>query len=132
MQDAEYALYRAWFWPCAGQNQFSHHIGSTYAPVQDDHITGFVTVSSGEMAAETIPKTLRRSLPSYPPPVLCIAPLAIDERFQGHGIGQLLLRAMLERALEMRNRVGCNARAQPLKPACSATLFRRYFAISYR
>lgn len=31
----------------------------------------------------------------------------MDERFQGHGIGQLLLRAMLELALEMRNRAGC-------------------------
>ena len=31
----------------------------------------------------------------------------MDERFQGHGIGRLLLRAMLELALEMRDRVGC-------------------------
>ena len=105
MQAAEYALHRAWFRPCAGQNQFRHHIGSTYAPVQADHITGFVTVSSGEMAAETMPKTLRRGLPSYPFPILRIASLAVDERFQGHGTGQLLLRAMLELALEMRNRV---------------------------
>ncbi len=33
--------------------------------------------------------------------------MAVDERFQGHGIGRLLLRAMLELALEMRDRVGC-------------------------
>ena len=98
-------MYRAWFRPCAGQNQFSHHIGSTYVPVQADHITGFLTVSSGEMAAETMPKTLRRDLPSYPLASLRIAPLAVYERLQGHVIGQLLLRAMLELALEMRNRV---------------------------
>ena len=31
----------------------------------------------------------------------------MDQRAQGHGIGRLLLRAMLELALEMRDRAGC-------------------------
>jgi len=46
----------------AGQNQFRHHIGTTYVAVQGDHITGFVTVSSGEMVAEKLTKVLRRRL----------------------------------------------------------------------
>ena len=91
----------------AGQNQFRHHIGTTYVAVQGDHITGFITVSSGEMAAEKLTKTQRRRLPAYPLPILRLARLAVDEKFQGHGIGRLLLRAMLELALEMRDRVGC-------------------------
>ena len=91
----------------AGKNQFRHHIGTTYVAVQGDHITGFVTVSSGEMVAENLSKTLRKHLPSYPLPILRIARLAVDERFQGHGIGRLLLRAMLKLALEMRDRAGC-------------------------
>jgi GNAT superfamily N-acetyltransferase len=91
----------------AGQNQFRHHIGTTYVAVQGEHITGFVTVSSGEMVAERLSKALREQLPSYPLPILRIARLATDERFQGQGIGRLLLRAMFELALEMRDRVGC-------------------------
>ena len=91
----------------AGQNQFRHHIGTTYVAVQGDHITGFVTVSSGEMVAEKLTKRLRKRLPAYPLPILRLARLAVDERFQGHGIGKLLLRAILELALEMRDRVGC-------------------------
>jgi len=91
----------------AGQNQFRHHIGTTYVAVQGDHVTGFVTVSSGEMVAEKLTKKLRQRLPAYPLPMLRIARLAVDEHFQGHGIGRLLLRAMLELALEMRDRVGC-------------------------
>jgi GNAT superfamily N-acetyltransferase len=31
----------------------------------------------------------------------------VDERYQGHGIGRLLLRATLELALEMQERAGC-------------------------
>jgi len=91
----------------AGQNQFRHHVGTTYVAVQGDHITGFVTVSSGEMVAEKLTKSLRKHLPAYPLPILRLARLAVDERFQGHGVGRLLLRAMLELALEMRDRVGC-------------------------
>lgn len=100
----------------AGQNQFRHHIGTTYVAVQGEHITGFVTVSSGEMIAESVSKALRKRLPSYPLPILRIARLAVDERFQNHGIGRLLLRAMLELALEMRNRAGCIGVVVDAKP----------------
>ena len=100
----------------AGQNQFRHHIGTTYIAAQGDRIAGFVTVSSGEIVAEKLPKSLRRRLPAYPLPILRLARLAVDERFQGHGIGRLLLRAMLELALEMRDRVGCLGVAVDAKP----------------
>ena len=100
----------------AGQNQFRHHVGTTYVAVQGDHITGFVTVSSGEMVAEKLTKRLRKRLPAYPLPILRLARLAVDERFQGHGIGKLLLRAMLELALEMRDRVGCIGIVVDAKP----------------
>ncbi len=100
----------------AGQNQFRHHIGTTYVAVAGEHITGFVTVSSGEMVADRMPKALRRRLPSYPLPILRIARLAVDEQFQGHGIGPLLLRAMLALALEMRDRAGCIGVAVDAKP----------------
>jgi predicted N-acetyltransferase YhbS len=100
----------------AGQNQFRHHIGTTYIPVQGDRIVGFVTVSSGEMVGEKLARSLRRRLPAYPLPVLRIARLAVDERFQGHGIGRLLLRSMLVLALEMRDRVGCTGVVVDAKP----------------
>ena len=100
----------------AGQNQFRHHVGTTYVAVQGDHITGFVTVSSGEMVAEKLKKSLRKRLPAYPLPILRLARLAVDERFQGHGIGRLLLRAILELALEMRDRVGCIGVVVDAKP----------------
>ncbi len=91
----------------AGQNQFRHHIGSTYVAVIRDRIAGFVTVSPGEMSAETIAAALKKKLPAYPIPILRIARLAVDRNFQGQGIGKLLLRAMFELALEVGGRIGC-------------------------
>ncbi|MHB8764618.1 MAG: GNAT family N-acetyltransferase [Deferrisomatales bacterium] len=100
----------------AGQNQFRHHIGTTYVAVVGETIAGFVTVAGGEMVAEKLSKPLRRSLPSYPLPILRIARLAVDVRFQGLGVGKLLLRTMLQLALEMRDRLGCVGVVVDAKP----------------
>jgi GNAT superfamily N-acetyltransferase len=100
----------------AGQNQFRYHIGTTYVAVQGDQIVGFTTVSSGELAAETVVKALRHRLPTYPLPILRLARLAVDQRFQGHGIGRLLLRGTLELALDLRDRVGCVGVVVDAKP----------------
>ncbi len=100
----------------AGQNQFRHHIGTSYVAVQEDRVVGFVTVSSGEMVAERMAKNLRRRLPSYPLPILRLARLAVDRRYQGHGVGRLLLRVVLELALDMRDRVGCIGIVVDAKP----------------
>ena len=91
----------------AGQNQFRHHVGTTWVATHEGTIAGFATVSVGEIVADNLPRQLRRRLPAYPLPVLRLARLAVDERYQGLGTGRLLLRAMLELALELRDRVGC-------------------------
>lgn len=91
----------------AGQNQFRHHIGTTYVAELAGHILGFVTVSVGEIASEGLSKTDRKKLPAYPLPILRIARLAVDRRYQRQGIGKLLLKAMFELALELRENVGC-------------------------
>lgn len=100
----------------AGQNQFRHHIGTSYVAAHGDQLAGFVTVSSGELVSEELGRNLRRRLPTYPLPILRLARLAVDQRYQGHGIGRLLLRAMLELALDMRDRVGCVGMVVDAKP----------------
>ena len=50
---------------------------------------------------------MKKKLSAYPIPILRIARLAVETRFQGRGIGKLMLRAMFELALELRGRVDC-------------------------
>lgn len=101
----------------AGQNQFRHYIGTSYIAECTDQIAGFVTVSNGEIMAEKLAASLRKRLPDYPLPILRIARLAVDQRFQGHGIGKLLLKAMLELALQQRDQAGCIGVVVDSKPA---------------
>jgi GNAT superfamily N-acetyltransferase len=91
----------------AGQNQFRHHIGTSYVADANGRIAGYVTVATGELMGDTVSKATQKKLPSYPVPILRIARLAVDNRFQGFGIGKLLLRAMFELALDLREKTGC-------------------------
>ena len=58
----------------AGQNQFRHHIGTTYVAVdQNGDIIGFATVSAAELTTAHLPAKTARRLPAYPLPVLRLA-----------------------------------------------------------
>src|SRR6266511_878312 len=71
----------------AGQNQFRHHIGTTYVAVEAGHILGYATVAAGNMEGDALPATARRTVPRYPLPVLRLARLAVDAAVQNRGVG---------------------------------------------
>jgi GNAT superfamily N-acetyltransferase len=100
----------------AGQNQFRHHIGTTYVALEEGVIRGFVTVSASEIAASDLPAATRKKLPMYPLPVLRLARLAVDERFQGRGLGSALLRSVLTLARRMADDLGCVGVVVDAKP----------------
>jgi GNAT superfamily N-acetyltransferase len=92
----------------AGQQQ-RRGFGKTYVAVAEDGatVTGFVTVSAGQIATPSLPA--QPKLPRYPAPVLRIGRLAVDARHQGKGIGQDLLAFALRLAVEFSQRVGLYA-----------------------
>ncbi len=109
----------------AGQNQFRHHVGTTYVAVTGGMIAGFATVSAASVHVDDISKSLRRRLPQYPLPVLRLARLAVDRRMQQQGVGQQLLRTVLLLAREMAHRVGCTGVLVDAKPS-AVEFYRGY------
>ena len=91
----------------AGQNQFRHHIGTTYVAVETDRIIGNATVAPAHVEVRDLPVSLRKKLPRYPLPVLLLACLAVDQSVQGQGVGQALLRLVFRLASRMAADVGC-------------------------
>ena len=91
----------------AGQNQFRHHVGSTYVAVEGGRILGFATVAPGHVEIEDLPPRVRRRLPSYPLPILRLGRLAVDESVRGQGLGRALLRFVLQLALRLADDYGC-------------------------
>lgn len=89
----------------AGQNQFRHHIGTTYVAVDGERILGFVTVSPGSLDVDDLPSG--RKTPPYPVPILRVARLAVDASARGLGLGRALLRFAVELAERMMAELGC-------------------------
>jgi GNAT superfamily N-acetyltransferase len=100
----------------AGQNQFRHHIGTTYVAVDGSAIVGFATVAASELTCSKLALAALKRLPSYPLPVLRLARLAVDQRAQGRGVGQVLLRAVFALARKMADELGCLGVVVDAKP----------------
>lgn len=105
----------------AGQNQFRHHIGTTWIAVSDENILGFATVSAAHLELGDLPLVTRRRLPAYPLPVLRLARLAVSEEAQGLGVGRVLLRAVLTLAWRMACDFGCIGVIVDAKPEAVAS-----------
>jgi GNAT superfamily N-acetyltransferase len=92
----------------AGQNQFKHHIGTTYVGLDDaDHIVGYATVAPASIELEGLPAAVKKKLPAYPVPVLRLARLAVDVGAQGQGVGPALLKYVFLLAESMAESFGC-------------------------
>lgn len=91
----------------AGQNQFKHHIGTTYVATEAGAIWGYATVSMGHIEVENLPEGLGKRLPRYPLPVLRLARLAVASQVQGKGIGSALLLATFQLARSQADVAGC-------------------------
>jgi GNAT superfamily N-acetyltransferase len=91
----------------AGQNQFRHHIGSTYIAVRETSnlIAGFATVAPAHV--DDIPPGLRKNVAKYPLPVLRLARLAVSDDLRGEGIGEALLRFVFDLASRLADDYGC-------------------------
>lgn len=54
-------------------------------------LAGFFTLSAGSVSCSSLPVLLARKLPRYPVPVALIGWLAVHTKFQGKGLGSILL-----------------------------------------
>jgi GNAT superfamily N-acetyltransferase len=101
----------------AGQNQFRHHIGTTYIAVDPTgFIAGFVTVAASEIAPESVPAGRRKGWPRHPVPALRMARIATDKRVRGRGVGAVLLRAVFALGARMAEELGCVGVVVDAKP----------------
>lgn len=87
-----------------GQQQ-RRGFGKTYVSLAEGGttVTGFITVSAGQIATTSLPSQLK--LPRYPAPILRIGRLTVDLQHQGNGTGQDLLAFAFHLAVKFSQRV---------------------------
>ncbi|MGH8908654.1 MAG: GNAT family N-acetyltransferase [Egibacteraceae bacterium] len=72
----------------------------TFVLIDDlDQPVGYYSLTMGSVTREEAPRRLVRGLPAYPVPVVLLARLAIDQKWQGQGLGISLLYEAVHRAM---------------------------------
>ena len=78
----------------------------TYVGIADDNVVGSYTLALGQVAREAAPSRLTRGLARHPVPIMLLARLGVDQRWQGQGIGKALLKDAMLRTLEAADIAG--------------------------
>jgi GNAT superfamily N-acetyltransferase len=69
-------------------------------------IAGYVSLSSGHIEREYLPKSAQRNRPEHVP-IFLLGQLAVDKRFQGIGYARSLLYFALRTSVSVSKEIGC-------------------------
>jgi GNAT superfamily N-acetyltransferase len=93
-----------WLKRRARANQ-ANRASRTYVLCQEDVVVGYYALASGAVTVKAVPGRFRRNMPD-PIPVVVLARLAIDQSWQGRGIGRALFNNAARRVLQAADAIG--------------------------
>src|SRR5215831_5344268 len=102
--DSGEAILDDWLRRRARANQASG-ASRTYVACEGKVVVGYYALASGAIAQGAAPGRFRRNMPD-PIPVVVLARLAVDRRYQGRGLGRALFRDAARRAVNAANTIG--------------------------
>src|SRR5688572_22960709 len=100
-----------YFWQRAGQVS-RRRVAAVFVLLGADaeRVAGYYTLSATSVPRTHLPDSASRSLPRYQAvPAILLGRLAIDEQYQGQGLGRFLLMNALERSLSSSSQVAAYA-----------------------
>ena len=114
-----YLLRYAWQNQQAGAAQ-------TYVGLVDDAVIGYHTLAVGQVSRDEAPERLTKGLARHPVPIMLLARLAVDWRWQGQGVGKALLRDAMQRTLQAAEIAGIRAFAVHAKDDEAQRFYNRF------
>ena len=93
---------------------------------RQDEVAGYYTLSAASIAAETLPEQWRKKLPRYPVPVALLGRLAVNQSFQGQGLGAILLADACKRVLAASEILAVVAIIVDAKSANAAAFYQHF------
>jgi GNAT superfamily N-acetyltransferase len=94
----------------AWQNQQAG-AAQTYVGIVSEIIVGYYALAVAGVALSDAPDRMTKGLARHPIPVMLLARLATDHRWQGKGVGKALLRDAMQRTLQAAEIAGIRALA---------------------
>jgi GNAT superfamily N-acetyltransferase len=83
----------------------------TYLGLIGDTVIGFYTLAVGQVTYDGAPQRLTKGLARHPVPLMLLARLAVDARWQKQGVGKALLKDAILRTLQAADIAGIRALA---------------------
>jgi GNAT superfamily N-acetyltransferase len=84
-------------------------VAKTWVLVNSDNRqipVGYYSISMAELQRENLPDEVKKGFPRYPLPVIRIGKLAVDKRWQGQNLGELLLIDVFKRGTKISQDIG--------------------------
>lgn len=106
----------------------AQHSGSakTFVVLDDKQVVGFFSLTVGQVDILEVPERVGKGMGHYPIPVVLLARLAVDKRYQGRGIGVGMLQDAIRRTCIIGEQVGIRAvLTHPLDDA-AARFYRKF------
>ena len=111
------------------QNQ-KRNFARTYICRREDKIIGYYSLAFGEVRPESAPAMLTKGMGQYRVPVMILGRLAVDESFQGRGLGEALLKNAFLRTRQAADIAGLKALVVRAKDARSRAFYAKFGFIS--
>jgi GNAT superfamily N-acetyltransferase len=109
------------------------HVARVFIATPTDNLNqlaGFFTLSAGSVSCADLPEGLAKKLPRYPVPVALIGRLAVDRRFQGQGLGAILLADACRKVVNASSTLAVAGIVVDAKDAAAASFYQHFGFIS--
>lgn len=108
------------------QNQKAGSSQTYVALAGEAEVIGYYTLVVGEVSYQDAPERLSKGLARHPIPLMVLARLAIDEKWQGKGAGSGLLKDAMMRTLQAADIAGIRAFAVHAKDDEAKAFYERF------
>lgn len=99
---------------------------TTYVGLGDDAVIGFYSLVVSEVAYEDAPERLTKGMAHHPVPLMLLARLAVQQGWQGRGIGAGLLKDAMRRTLQAADIAGIRALAVHAKDEAARAFYQHF------
>jgi GNAT superfamily N-acetyltransferase len=96
-----------------------------------ERIAGYYSLSAAEFSKAELPAAAAKRLPHYPVPAAVLGRLAVDQSFQGRGLGEALLMDAIRRTLRASEAMAVHAIVVDAKHERAKAFYERYGFVSF-
>jgi GNAT superfamily N-acetyltransferase len=101
-------------------------LARTYLVMDSDSVAAYVSLTTGSIRPDAVPKRYSRGMPRYPIPTILIARLAVARRYQRRKLGSRLLAEALRLAVAASDTAAARLVVVDAVDDQAATFYRRW------